>query len=212
MRRSSSSWASALRLAWALAALPTAAHGQEADLPPAGFGTLRQDQVGVRLQTENLQVRVLPLDESVIRLLSADAYRALRDLAASRAADVRAAARAAGHDSVQLFFVQFFALQPQVRFSPDQLYITSQNTSLRPVGIVPITPRWSEYQIDQRQQAAAIYLFEPIIPVLRPFAVSYADRTSQAWSGILQLLDAERARALARSRQAGRPSPPTPAP
>jgi hypothetical protein len=177
------------------------------ELPPVGFGTLRQDQVGVRLTTGNLAVRVLPLDERVIRLLSPDAYRSLAELRASRAADIAEAAQAAGHDSVALFIVTFFALQPETRFSPDELYITSQNTFYRPVGIVPLTRRWSEYVVDQRQQAVAIYLFEPRVAVLRPFTVTYAGQSSNAWEGALRLLDAERARAMARAQQRSQPPP-----
>lgn len=181
------------------------AQSQSPDLPPPGFGTLRQDEVGIRLQTENLQVRVLPLDERVIRLLSPDAYRSLSQMVASRAAQIAASARGAGHDSASLFLVQFFALQPESQFSPELIEITSQAVAMRPLAIIPVTQRWSEYRLEQRQQAAAIYLFEPTVAVLRPFTVRYGDRASEAWSRVLQLLDAERARAFARARQAGPP-------
>lgn len=211
MRPSWRSWisAGAVLLAWfGTPHRPAAAQeaGEAPGLPPVGFGTLRQDQVGVRITTANLAVRVLPLDERVIRLLSPDAYRSLQELQRSRAAEIGAAARAGGHDSAAAFVVTFFALQPEVRFSPDALYIVNQNAFFRPIGIVPLTPRWSEYIVDQRQQAAAIYLFEPTIAVLRPMIVHYGGRTSGAWENSLRLLDAERARAVARARQ-GQPPP-----
>jgi hypothetical protein len=201
----SRSWAEILVVA-ATAAASRGALAQQSELPPAGFGTLRQEQVALRLTTENLAVRVLPLDEQVIRLLAPDAYRSLHELAVGRAADIAAAARAAGQDSVVLFMVTFFGLQPDVRFNPDQLYVSSQNTSFRPIGVVPLTPRWSEYTLDQRQQAVAIYLFEPGVAVLRAFTLSYGDRSSEAWAGTLRLLDGERTRVL--SRAAGQPQPP----
>ena len=47
---------------------------------PAGFGSLRQDDIAIRLEPQGLIVRAIPLDESVIRLLTPDSYRALRDL------------------------------------------------------------------------------------------------------------------------------------
>lgn len=196
----SRSWAEVLVIA-ATAAVARGAVAQQSELPPAGFGTLRQDQVAVRLTTEKLVVRALPLDEQVIRLLSPDAYRSLHELALSRAADIAAAARAAGQDSVVLFMVTFFGLLPDVRFNPDQLYVSSQNTFFRPIGVVPLTPRWSEYTVDQRQQAVAIYLFEPGIAVLRPFTLSYGDRSSDVWTGTLRLLDGERTRVLSRAAQ-----------
>lgn len=200
MNPCSRSWVDVALLA-ALAGAPATLTAQAGDLPPAGFGTLRQDQVAVRITTDNLAVRALPLDERVIRLLAPDAYRSLHELALSRAGDIAAAARAAGYDSVFTFVVTYFALQPEVRFNPDQLYVSSQNTFFRPIGIVPLTPRWSEYQVDQRQQAIAIYLFEPGIAVLRPFTVFYGDRSSDAWSGTLRVLDSERARVLSRAQQ-----------
>ncbi|MBI4541928.1 MAG: hypothetical protein HY705_02745, partial [Gemmatimonadetes bacterium] len=203
MKLCSRSWAERGLLLAAALGVPAAA--QTYDLPPAGFGTLRQDQVAVRIAAPDLQVRVLPLDERVIRLLAADTYRSLRQLVQSRAGDMAAAARAAGHDSVVAFVVTYFAIQPQVRFNADQLYISSQSAFFRPIGIVPLTPRWSEYQLDQRQQASAIYLFEPGIAVLRPFTVSYGERSSDAWTGSLRTLHGEHARVLARAARQSRP-------
>ncbi len=181
--------------------------GDPAGVPPVGFGTLRQDQVGVRLTTPALAIRVLPLDERVIRLLSPDAYRSLSELRTSRAAEIAAAARAGGQDSATLFIVTFFGVQPQARFTADDLSVTSQAAFYRPIGIVPLTSRWSESVVDQRQQVVAIYLFEPTIAVLRPFTVGYGGVSSGAWEQSLRLLDAERARALARAQQQAQPSP-----
>lgn len=189
----------------AAAAVPAALRAQGTDLPPAGYGTLRQDDVAIRLVTDNLMVRALPLDERVIRLLAPDTYSAFHQLYQSRAADVAAAARAIGRDSAVAFMVTFFALQPQVSFSPDQLYISSQNNFFRPIGILPLTPRWSEGRISQRQQASAIYLFDASIPVLQPFTLFYGDVSSDAWETSISLLAGERARVLARAAQRQQP-------
>jgi hypothetical protein len=188
-------------VAVALTLLPGRLRAQGTDLPPAGFGTLRQDQVAVRMTSGNVAVRVLPLDEHVIRLLSPDTYSSLHQLVESRAADIAAAASAAGRDSATAFIVTFFALQPQAAFAPDQLYIAIQGNYFRPIGIIPLTPRWSEYRLDQRQQATAIYLFDPSIPILQPFTLSYGDVSSTAWASSVSLLAGERARALARAAQ-----------
>jgi hypothetical protein len=188
-------------LVWGLTA-PATLRAQAGDLPPAGYGTLRQDQVGVRITTPALAVRAIPLDERVIRLLAPDAYRSLHEMTASRAADIAQAARTGRQDSVALFMVTFFGFQPQTQFSPDQLYVTSQNREYRPIGIVALTPGFGESRVDQRQQAAAIYLFDQGIDVLRPFTVSYGATSSEQWTQSLRLLDAERARVLARAQQA----------
>jgi hypothetical protein len=171
------------------------------DIPPAGYGSLRQEQIGIRLDTPTLSVRVVPLDERVTRLLASDAYRSLHEMRQNRATAINDAARAAGYDSVSAFMVTFFGLQPSVNFNPDELYISSQNVTYRPVAIVPITPRWSENTIEQRQQAAAIYLFEPNIPILRPFTLYYGQMSSDAWSAALRQLNTERARVLTRAQQ-----------
>jgi hypothetical protein len=194
-------WAEAVLVAAAIGSSPAALAAQDADLPPTGLGTLRQDQVAVRITTDNLAVRALPLDERVIRLLSPDTYSSLHDLVRSRMPEITAAARSAGRDSAMAFIVTFFALQPQVSFSPDQLYISGQNTFFRPIGIIPLTPRWSEYRIDQRQQATAIYLFEASIPVLQPFTLFYGNLSSTAWENSVSLLAGERTRVLARAQR-----------
>ena len=188
----------------ASAALLLAACGASAaltaqDLPPAGFGSLRQDQVAIRVTTANLSVRVLPLDERVIRLLAPDTYSSLLQLKRSRADDIAAATRGAGTDGATAFVVTFFGLQPDTRFDPDQLYLSCQNTFFRPLGIVPLTPRWSEGTLGQREQAVAIYLFQPGIPVLQPFTLFYGDRQSDAWETSLRTLESERSRVLGRA-------------
>jgi len=172
---------------------------QDPGLPPAGFGSLRQDQVGVNLATSNLRIRVIPLEEEIIRLLSPDAYRSLHEMRDSRAAEIRAAAHAAGRDSVKAFMVTFFGLQPQTRFNPDDVLITSQNSTFRPIGHVAITPGFNENQVDARAQAAAIYLYEPGVALLRPMTVQYGTYQSDAWTQTLNLLNAERTRVLSRA-------------
>ncbi len=44
------------------------------DLVPAGYGSLRQDDISVKVRLQTVLVRAIPLDESVIRLLSPDSY------------------------------------------------------------------------------------------------------------------------------------------
>jgi hypothetical protein len=175
------------------------AAAQDPSLPPVGFGSLRQDEVGILIGTDQLRIRILPLDEHIIRLLATDAYRSLHDMAASRAADIQRVARTRGFDSTAVFMVTFFGMAPQARFNPDDLTITSQGTTFRAIGYVPFTPRFSDNLLGQREQAAAIYVFEPGLAVLRPFTVSYGVIDSDAWSGTLETINAERGRVLSRA-------------
>ena len=74
----------------------------------------------------------------------------------------------------------------------------SRGRLFRPIGIVPLSPTWSAFQLDARQQAAAIYLFEPGISVREQLTVSYQGLSSD-WSHAVRLLDQERARVKARA-------------
>ncbi len=200
--RCSRYWTSTGLIALFAACVTPAARAQSGDLPPAGYGTLRQDQIGVRLVTSAIAVRVIPLDERVIRLLAVDAYQSLHAMAAAKSRTIDSTARSVGRDSASLFMVTWYGLQPQTQFSPDQLYITSQGREYRPLGIIPLTNGFSEARLDQRMQALGIYVYEPGIDVMRTFTVTYQDSTSDAWTQSLQLLDAERNRARSRAQAA----------
>lgn len=67
-----------LLLAALLTGVVTRGWGQEAipggELPPVGYGSLRQDNVSMRLTLSDLELRLLPLDERLLRLMAPDAY------------------------------------------------------------------------------------------------------------------------------------------
>jgi len=170
------------------------------DTVPAGYGTLRRDDIAVRLATGTIEVQVLPLDEQVIRLLAPDTYRSLTELVRSRAADLTDAAARGSTQNPTLVMVTFLGVVPQARFNPEELTITSRGRLFRPIGIVPLSPTWSSFQLDARQQAAAIYLFDPGISFAEQLTVSSQGLSSDAWSHSLRLLDQERARVRARAQ------------
>jgi hypothetical protein len=170
------------------------------DTLPPGYGTLKRDEVVVRFSTGQLEIQVLPLDEQVIRLLAPDTYRSLKQLVQSRAPDLIDAARRTGTDSAVLVMVTFLGVVPEARFNPDDLNITSRGRLFRPIGIVPLSPTWSSYQLQARQQAVAIYLFEPGISLREMLTVSYQGLSSEAWTRSLRVLDQERARVRARAQ------------
>ena len=170
-----------------------------AGLPPAGYGTLRQEDVAVRLRAATFQLRVLPLDERVIRLLAPDSYASLHKLQESLASSIADAAAQGGIHAPTIMLVTFFGLQDQARFVPEDVTITSRNRFFRPVAILPISPRWSEQQLSQRETASAVYLYEDGIALFDPFAVSYGGVTATDWERTLPTLDRERAAVLARA-------------
>ena len=170
------------------------------DTVPAGYGTLRRDDVAVRLSTGTIEVQVLPLDEQVIRLLAPDTYRSLADLVRSRAAEIADAAARGGTEHPTLVMVTFLGVVPQARFNPEELNITSRGRLFRPIGIVPLSPTWSSFQLDARQQAAALYLFEPGISFAEQLTVTYQGLSSDAWTHAVRLFEQERARVKARAQ------------
>ena len=190
------------------------------DTIPPGYGTLRRDDITVRFSTGTVEIQVLPLEDQVIRLLAPDTYRSLIQLVQSRALDIRDAALRSGTEQPTLIMVTFLGVVPQARFNPEDLNITSRSRLFRPIGIVPLSPTWSSYQLDARQQAAAIFLFEPGISVREDMLVQYLGLSSAAWVRSVRLLDQERARVKARAQaevgrdSAGRDStvPPPPSP
>ncbi len=170
------------------------------DTVPAGYGTLRRDDIVARFSTGTLEIQVLPLDEQVIRLLAPDTYRSLAQLVRSRTADLAAAASRGATQNPALVMVTFLGVVPGARFNPEELNITSRGRLFRPIGIVPLSPTWGANQLDARQQATAIFLFEPGISVREELTVSYQGLFSDAWTHSLRLLDQERARVRARAQ------------
>jgi hypothetical protein len=168
-------------------------------LVPAGYGSLRQDEIGVPLTVQRLQVRALPLDETVIRLLSPDSYRAMHELVASQRPAIEAASRRTGLRNFSLWYVEFFGLeQGETRFSPMEFIISSVGREFRPLEVIPLTTGFGQQRLAQRERQSALYVFDPQIDVTQPLTVQYETATSSDWT--LSLSKIERERALVRSR------------
>ncbi len=178
------------------------------DTLPTGLGTLKRDDIVVRFATAQVEIQVLPLAQSVIRLLLPDTYRSLSDLIKTKRAQLDDAAQRAGVQHPTLVMVSFYGLVPQARFVPEDINITSRGQLFRPVAIVPLSPTWSGQQIDARQQAVALYLFDEGISFREALSVSYQGLTNDGWSrGAMRALERERARVLARAQSLPPPEP-----
>ena len=189
---------------WALlAAVPAVAQdgrGALDPLPPPGFGSLKQSDLSLRLRSDELEVRLVPLDERVTRLLARDAYESLRSLVHSRRASIDSLARLSGIGAPGLALVTFFGGREGVRFDPSNLNLGIRNQVFRPRGIVPFSPRFTSQQLNVREQVSAIYLFDELLPVTDAFTFSYQGRVSEDWQNKQRLLDRERGRVAARAR------------
>ena len=194
-------WTARLMALAILGTVPAA--GQEAvpggELPPPGYGSLKQDNISLRISTSEIEVRFMPLDERLIRLLAPDAYASLHGLVVSRKAAIDEAARQDNLTQPGLVLVSFFALRPAARFDPDLVNISYRSQFERPAAIVPYTGNFSSRQLDVRQQASAIYLFDEPLPVFEPFEVVYGG-SKAAWDdAVLRRIGVERSRVQARA-------------
>lgn len=167
--------------------------GEPAELRPRPTGgTLREAEVSLSLREGDLLIRIVPLDESVIRLTAPDTYRRLQGLArgsrAARGPDPWAA-------GATLFLVSVFSRSPGVEYEPEALNLLDRGRRFRPLSIRPVTPEWGARRLEQEEVRAAIYAFAPEIDLGSPDLVAtYRGARSEEWSEIRRRLDAERAR------------------
>lgn len=165
-------------------------------LLPAGFGTLRQEEVTVSIRSDALLVKATPLDEAVIRLLAPDTYDRLSTLRRSRSED---ASRTMMREP-ELFLVSFFSYQPDTSFQPEDLQIVYQSRLLRPAAIVPLTTNWGRQRLDQQETQAAIYAFDADIDFEQVLTVRYGTEESEEWRQIRTRLENERGQIRSRIR------------
>lgn len=188
---------SALTAFSALSAQVTPLPPAEQVVPP-GFGSLKSDDLTLRLRTGAFEIRFLPLDTRVVNLLANDAFAALSQLVDQNRARIDSVARDRGVSRPGLAFVSFYGLQAGANFDAAVLTISSRGRLLRPIGIVPYTPQFSEGRLDPRQLASAFYLFDEQIPVLEPFQLQYYAALAD-WGSRLSSINSERQRVAARA-------------
>jgi hypothetical protein len=175
-----------------------------ASLPP-GYGSLRQDEIAIRLQPPGLVVRAIPLEESLIRLLTPDSYRTLHDLRMSTGARLSSIAQRLGGRSVEPWLVSFFGVQPDVRFSPMDLIVTSAGRDFRPLEVVPLSAGFGEQRLQQRETQTAVFVFDADIDVDQPLTVTFMNEQSEMWEHVLPRIERERALVRARASRSTQP-------
>ncbi len=168
---------------------------------PVGYGSLRQDDIALRLEPPGLIVRAIPLDESVIRLLTPDSYRALRDLQESNRRTIEGITRRSGGRAADLWYVSFYGLEDNARFSPMELIVTSGGQDFRPIDVIPLSTGFGEERLRQRETQSAVYVYPGDIDVDHPLTVTFQGQRNALWEQILQRI--ERERALVRARASG---------
>lgn len=170
-------------------------------LPPAGFGTLSQDDITIPVDVPegNLFIKVTPLTEWVIRMTAPDTYRRLNGYKVARGEQIRDQARRNGERGWPLvLFVSFYTRAVESTYEPYDLQIRAQNVVFRPFYIIAVTPDFNRERLRQQESQVALYLFEGDIDLNLPMEVEYDGRRSGRWSGIRSVLDREISKVMSR--------------
>ncbi|MBC7789429.1 MAG: hypothetical protein H7Z74_05765 [Anaerolineae bacterium] len=175
------------------------------NLVPPGYGALRQDEIAIRFTFPAMQVRVLPLDESVIRLLAPDSYRALRDLHEGQKDAIAVMAQRHNLRRPSLWYISYFGLEPEARFSPMEVLITAGGRDFRPLELIPLTSGFGEQRLRQRETHSAIFVFDGAIDVSQPLTVTVEGEQNGSWGSTLRNIERERSRARSRAAAEGKP-------
>ena len=203
MRVTHRAWSHLVVVITLVAARPVSAQvgtGAGVTLPPGGFGSLTQNDLALRIRTPDVEVRIVPLDARVTRLLAKDSWESLRSVVESKRSAIDSVANASGVSRPGLALVTFFGQRVNARFDPQTLTVSARSREFRPLGIVPFSGRFTSQQLNVREQVSAIYLFEEDLPVNDSFTVLYAGQASDDWQGKQRALDRERARVASRER------------
>jgi hypothetical protein len=200
------------QLATLLALLGCAApaRGQSGDRVrplPLGYGSLTQEDMALEVRNDEIDIRFVPLDPALAPLMAPDAYQSLRSLLETHRRAVDSVAARAGVTQPGLALVRFYGLSPDVRFDAQTLTLLIRTQIARPIGIIPVSGRFTSGQLGVREQAIGIYLFDQDIPVNDSFTMSYGALTSSDWETKQSTLNRERARVAARSRGERRDTP-----
>lgn len=180
-----------------------AAHG----LVPAGYGSLRRDDLAIEVQGDGLTIRATPLDEGILRTLAPDSYQSLHALRERVAPQLARVAARLGLPAVQAWYVQVFNRQQgEARYDPRGMQVRSAGRDFRPLDVVSLVPGYDDGRLAQGRAVDAVFAFDPAIALDQPLTVTLGSQQSSAWSdAVLQRLDRERAAIWSRAAAARKP-------
>ena len=154
-------------------------------------GTLRQDEISVRMAVGELRIELTPLAEWVLEAAAPDTQERLSRVGETHGPSL---AGRSGDGAPVLFLVTFSSMRPGVEFQPDDLHLVSRGLRERPAAIQAITPGWGSQRLDQQQSAVAVYAYPGSVDLSRDVTVRYQDRENSTWSTIVARVEAERGR------------------
>jgi hypothetical protein len=198
-----------------MSATPTAARpagDTVTNMIPAGLGTLKEADISITLQPPTgVRVTIFPLDESVIRTLAPDSYRAMHANLESRAQQIRQRASMHAEQRPSVWFVRFYGLAPDARYDPTDVTLSVSGRDFRPFDVVPISGDFGTQRLQPRETQTGLLLFDSAIDLTQPIVVRMGADENATWDAIRRTIDAERAAVRARaSAKASTSTPPTP--
>lgn len=163
----------------------------------APSGSLRQDQISVRMVAGALRIEVTPLERWVLEAVAPDTRARLTRIGEAHR---EALARQGGERGLTLFLVSFSSTEPGTGFQPDDLELVSRGLRERPVAIRAITPSWGSQRLDQQSTASAVYAFGGGVDLSRDVTVVYREVEDSSWGSKVPVIEAERGRIPRRNR------------
>jgi hypothetical protein len=180
------------------------ADSTSATLVPAGYGTLKQDEIAIALLSNGVRVTAIPLDESVIRVLAPDSYRSLHSILESKRQQILQRASSRGVRDPRVWYVSFTGLVPDARFVPTDITVTSGGRDYRPLDVIGLSPGFAEQRLQPRTTEKGLLIFDEALDVTQPIVVSNGTDRNTEWSNdrsdsILSKIESERAQIRARA-------------
>ena len=162
-----------------------------AEAAPSLAGSLRQDQISVRMTAGALRIEVTPLAAWVLEAAAPDTRSRLARIVEAHGP---ALARRESGAETTLFLVSFSSTQPGAEFQPDDLHMVSRGLRERPLSIRAITPGWGSQRLSQQATATAVYVYGGGLDLTRELTVEYRGVEDSSWASKVTVIEAERGR------------------
>ena len=162
-----------------------------AEAAPSLAGSLRQDQISVRMTAGALRIEVTPLAAWVLEAAAPDTRSRLARIVEAHGP---ALARRESGAEATLFLVSFSSTQPGAEFQPDDLHMVSRGLRERPLSIRAITPGWGSQRLSQQATATAVYVYGGGLDLTRELTVEYRGIEDSSWASKVTVIEAERGR------------------
>jgi hypothetical protein len=164
---------------------------------PAGLGTLRQEQLAIRVRRGDLEIFLVPLHEAVIRTAAPDTWERLSALGIAHRRWFRD--RTGSDAPYRMFLVALYTESEPLTFEAEELTMVNGGLRLRHVAVRGLTPGWDQQRLQPGEPQMAVYAFPPQVTLSSDLEVEYREVRSRDWPRILSLVEAEQARVRARA-------------